>query len=157
MPGIGERGGFNGEQSNLRPAYWKRAWCWGRLKSGGEGDDRGWDGWMASPIQWTWVWASSWRWWRTGKAGVLQSIGSQRVGHNYCDWTTTKQIYVSHMASCTPGEQLSLSLPPASVGNSTLAISDLYPAVWCSSPIAANSDIMSSSRIQLCLNLETDS
>ena len=46
------------------------------------------DGWMASPTQWTWVWASSGRWWRTGKPGVLQSMGSQRVGHN-CDWTTT--------------------------------------------------------------------
>ena len=49
-------------------------WCWERLKAGGEGDNRGWDGWMASPIQWTWVWASSGRWWRTGKPGVLQSM-----------------------------------------------------------------------------------
>ena len=56
--------------------HWKRPWCWGRLKSG-EGDDRGWDGWMASPTRWIWVWASSGRWWRTGKPGVLQSIGSQ--------------------------------------------------------------------------------
>ena len=45
---------------------------WERLKAGGEGDDRGWDGWMASLTQWTWVWASSGRWWRTGKPGVLQ-------------------------------------------------------------------------------------
>ena len=52
----------------------KRPWCWERLKAGGEGDNRGWDGWMASPIQWTWVWASSGRWWRTGKPGVLQSM-----------------------------------------------------------------------------------
>ena len=52
---------------------------------GGEGDDRGWDGWMASPTQWTWVWASSGSWWWTGKPGVLQSMGSQRVGH---DWAT---------------------------------------------------------------------
>ena len=50
--------------------HWKRPWCWERLKAGGEGDDRGWDGWMASPIQWTWVWANSRRWWRTGKPGV---------------------------------------------------------------------------------------
>ena len=63
----------------------KRPWCWERLKAGGEADDRGWDSWMASLIQWTWVWASSWSWWWTGKPGVLQSMGSQRVGH---DWAT---------------------------------------------------------------------
>ena len=50
-----------------------------------EGDDRGWDGWMASPTRWTWVWVSSGRWWRTGKPNVLQSMGSERVGH---DWGT---------------------------------------------------------------------
>jgi len=60
---------------------WKRLWCWERLKAGGEGDDRGWDGWMASPTLWTWVWASSRRWWWTRKPGMLQSMGSQRVGH----------------------------------------------------------------------------
>ena len=52
------------------------------LRSGGEGDDRGWEGWMASPTQWMWVWANSRRWWRTGKPGVLQSMGSQKVGHD---------------------------------------------------------------------------
>ena len=61
------------------PARWKRRWCWERLKTGGEGDDRGWDGGMASPTQWLWVWASSRRWWTTGKSWVLQSMGSQRV------------------------------------------------------------------------------
>ena len=50
---------------------------------GGEGDDRGWDGWMASPTRWTWVWVSSRSWWWTGKPGVLQSMGSQRVRHNW--------------------------------------------------------------------------
>ena len=65
--------------------HWKRSWCWERLKVGGEGDDRGWDGWMASPTQWTWVWVSSGGWWWTGRPGGLQSMGSQRVGH---DWAT---------------------------------------------------------------------
>ena len=65
--------------------HWKRPWCWERLKVGGEGDDRGWDGWMASPTQWTWVWVNSGSWWWTGKPGVLQSLGSQRVRH---DWVT---------------------------------------------------------------------
>ena len=62
---------------------WKRPWCWERLRGGGEGDDRGWDDWMASPTQWTWVGANSGWWWRTGKSGVLQSMGSQRVRHNF--------------------------------------------------------------------------
>ena len=62
---------------------WKRPWCWERLKAGGEGDDRGWNGWMPSPTGWTWVWPSSRRWWWTGKPGMLQSKGSQRLGHNW--------------------------------------------------------------------------
>ena len=62
------------------PTLWKRPWCWERLKAGGEGDDRGWDGWMASLTQWTWVWTNSGRSWKTGKPGVLQSKGSQRSG-----------------------------------------------------------------------------
>ena len=65
-------------------AHWKRPWCWERLRAGGEGDDRGWDGWMASPTQWTWVWVDSVSWWWTGRPGVLQSMG-QRVRH---DWAT---------------------------------------------------------------------
>ena len=67
--------------------HWKRPSCWETLKAG-EGDDRGWDGWMASLTQWTWVWANSRRQWRTGKPGMLQSTGSQRVRHDL-DWTTT--------------------------------------------------------------------
>ena len=71
--------------------HWKRPWCWDRLKAGGEGDNRGWDGWMASPTRWTWVWVSSRSWWWTGKPGVLQSMGLQRVGHDWAaerNWIT---------------------------------------------------------------------
>ena len=72
--------------------HWKRPWCWERLKAGGEGDDRRWDGWMASPTRWTWVWASSGSCWWTGKPGVLQSMGLQRVGQDWAteltDWLT---------------------------------------------------------------------
>ena len=57
--------------------HWKRPWCWERWKAGGEGDDKGWDVWMTSLTQWTWVWVSSKRWWWTGKPGMLQSMGSQ--------------------------------------------------------------------------------
>ena len=64
-----------------KPTHLKRPWCWERLKVGGEGDDRGWDVWMASPMQLTWVWVGSRSWWWTGKLGMLQSMGSQRVGH----------------------------------------------------------------------------
>ena len=64
------------------PTHWKRPWCWERLRAGGEGGGRGWDGWMASPTWWTWFWANSERWWRTGKPGMLYSLGSQRVGRD---------------------------------------------------------------------------
>ena len=60
----------------------KRPWSWERLKAGGEGKDRGWDGWMASPTQWTGVWVNSGSWWWTGRPGVLQSVGLQRVGRD---------------------------------------------------------------------------
>ena len=63
----------------------KRPWCWDRLRARGEVDNRGWDGWMASPTQWTWVWVNSGSWWWTGRPGVLQSMGSQRAEH---DWVT---------------------------------------------------------------------
>ena len=63
----------------------KRPWCWERLKVGGEGDDKGWDGWMASSTWSTWVWVSSGSWWWTRKPGMLQSMGSQRARH---DWAT---------------------------------------------------------------------
>ena len=65
--------------------HWKRPWCWERLKPGREGYDRGWDGWMTSPTQWTWVWVNCGSWWWTGRPGVLQSTGSQRVAH---EWVT---------------------------------------------------------------------
>ena len=69
------------DKESIKLTHWKRPWwSWARLKAGTEGDNRGRDDWMASPIQWTWVWANSWRWWRTGKPGVLQSMGLQRSG-----------------------------------------------------------------------------
>ena len=65
--------------------HWKRLWCWEGLGAGGKRDDRGWDGWMASPTWWTWVWVNSGSWWWTGRPGVLWFMGSQRVRH---DWAT---------------------------------------------------------------------
>ena len=64
--------------------HWKRFWCWEGLGAGGEGDDRGWDGWMASLTRWMWVWVNSGSLWWTGRPGVLRFTGLQRVRH---DWT----------------------------------------------------------------------
>ena len=74
------------------PTHWKRPWCWERLKEGGEGGNRGWDGWMASLTQWTWVWASSRSWWWTGKPVMLKFMGLQRVRH---DWATELNWWIS--------------------------------------------------------------
>ena len=63
----------------------KRSWCCEGLGAGGEGDDGGWDDWMASPTQRTWLWVNSGSWWWTGRPGLLRFMGSQRVGH---DWAT---------------------------------------------------------------------
>ena len=83
-----------------RLTHWKRHWYWTRLTAGRErGWDRGWNDSAASQTQWTWVWASSWSWWWTGKPGVLQSIRSQRAGHDWVtelNWSDTK-----HSISCT--------------------------------------------------------
>ena len=85
--------------------HWKRPWFWERLKAGGEGDNRGWDGWMASPIWWTWVWVSSRSWWWTGKPGMLQSMGLQRVKHN---WVTEPNSKASFQRQVESGSQVVL-------------------------------------------------
>ena len=82
--------------------HWKRLWCWEGLRAGGEGDDRGWDGWMASPTQWAWVWVDSGSWWWTGRPGVLRFMGSQRVGHDWAtelNWTDIYTVRVSVVSS----------------------------------------------------------
>ena len=78
--------------------HWKRPWCWERLSAGGEGDDRGWDGWMASLTQWTWVWVNSGSWWWTGRPGVLQSMKSQRAEHDLA--TEQQQGPGAHVELC---------------------------------------------------------
>ena len=90
-----------------------RPWCWERLRAGGEGDDRGWDGWMASPTWWTWVWVDSGSWWWTGRPGVLQFMRSQRVGHDWAtelNWMYISQCYSLHPPS-PPTESKSLGTP----------------------------------------------
>ena len=87
-----EAGDWGGINSTFTLATWcqelthlKRSWFWERLKAGGEGDNRGWYSWMASPTQWTCVWVNSRSWWWIGRPGLLWFVGSQRVGH---DWAT---------------------------------------------------------------------
>ena len=80
-------------------------WCWGGLGAGGEGDDRGWDGWMASLTQWMWVWVNSGSWWWTGRPGVLQFMGLQRVGHDWApelNWTEVKPLWLPTPFSYSP-------------------------------------------------------
>ena len=94
--------------------HWKRLWCWERLGAGGEGDDRGWDGWMASPTWWTWVWVNSGSLWWTGRPGVLRFMGSQRVRHYWAtelNWTELQSTscemlgWMNHnLESRLPGE-----------------------------------------------------
>ena len=79
---------------------WKRPWCRKKLKAEGEGDDRGWDGWVVSLTRWTWVWVGSRSWWWTGKPGMPQYMGSQRVRH---DWVTELNWIMSdveHLYMC---------------------------------------------------------
>ena len=107
----------------------------GKTEGEGEGDDRGWDGWMASLTQWTWVWANSGRWWRTGKPSVLQSMGSQRIRHKlaaeeqqgFCSAT------LSHFPSALSGGNNNLTLVTVWVITSA-RLPDLNPwAVSCTS------------------------
>ena len=77
------------------PTHWKKPWCWERLRAEGEEGDRGWDGWMASLTQWTWVWENSGSWWWTGKPGILQSTGSQRLR----GWTELNPQHIQGMGA----------------------------------------------------------
>ena len=140
--------------------------CWGKLKAGEEGDNRIWDNWMASPTQWTWVWASSGSWWWTGRPGVLQFMGSERVGQ---DWATEQQhtcnyfhfsiiessflfIYlplklaqthvhwVSHLILCRPLLLLPSVLPSIRVFSKESALRMRRPKYWSFSFIISPSN-----------------
>ena len=124
-------------------------WCWERLQTEGEGGDRGWDGWKASLTQWTRLWASSRRWWRTGKPGTLQSMGSQRAGHN----RATKQQWYIWCVSCPLCPALHWDWPPSAVCTSSkdnICVKTprryqggmaplLFPVLYMSGPIALSS------------------
>ena len=103
--------------------HWKRPWRWEGLGAGGEGDDRGWDGWMASLTPWTWVWVNSRSWWWTGRPGVLRFMGLQRVGHDWAselNWTELNVCFRATLLICSPSSTVSTSL--FSVCNSVAAL-----------------------------------
>ena len=81
---------------DMSTTHLKRFWCWEGLRAEGEGDHRGWDGWMASPTRWTWVWVDSGSWWWTGRPGVLRFMGSKRVGHY---WATELNYHFSALTA----------------------------------------------------------
>ena len=87
------------------PTHWKSPWCWERLRAGEE-DARGWDGWMASPMQWTWTRSNLRKWWRTGRPGVLQSMRSQRVRYDLVTEHTHKHTHTSLSGSYNRTEHL---------------------------------------------------
>ena len=108
--------------------HWERPWCWERLKAGGEGDDRGWDSWIASPTRWTWVWASSGSWWWTGKPGVLQLDTTEQL-----NWLEVKKEPRSSVGIWEVCLYLPANLPPPppSPENPSASCSVPHPA-FCS-------------------------
>ena len=117
-------------------------WCWEGLGAGGEGDNRGWDGWMASLTRWTWVWVNSGSWWWTGRPGVLRFMGSQRVGHDWAtelNWTElrgSQEVEWSRSVGghlCWSHEDTGRTRCPA------MCLSPTVPDFWYSALEAANS------------------
>ena len=157
----------------------KRPWCWERLKVGREGDDRGWDGCMASPTQWRWVWVDSGSWWWTERPGVLWSMGSQRVRHDWAtelywtEWYTCEHInlgkYMFFKARCLVFQKVSCIVfwyckSPA--GSSSLFHTNLlhsYPTITCEYnfsqhiplPTVSYKISLSSYHITFCLQIGT--
>ena len=91
--------------------HWKRPWCWERLRAGGEGDNRGWNGWMASSTRWTWIWVHSGSWWWTGRPGMLWFMGSQRVRQdwaielNWTEWSVCKNWWINNFTQWLSGKE----------------------------------------------------
>ena len=111
----------------------EKTWCWERLRAGGEGDDRGRDGWMASPTQWTWVWVDSRSWCWTGRPGVLLSMGSQRVRYDWAtelNWTELRPYSISlklQRASESFGELVKTQIWASPLGSLTEQIYEEPP------------------------------
>ena len=130
--------------------YLKRPWCWERVKAGEKGDDRGWDGWMASPTRWTWVWVNPRSWWGTGRPGVLQSMGSQRVRHDWAELRTNSRKLLSaysclfYVKKIHSHKQLSFSFLPCVV-----VVQSVVVIPWTAACQASLSFIISLSLLKL--------
>ena len=115
-------GGTDVEAETLNLSTWceelihlKRPSCWERLKAGKKEADRGWDGWMTSPTQWTWICVDSVSWWWIGRRGVLRFMGSQRVGH---DWAAE----LNWTGKCTPFSYYFLHIESVKLGDSECSL-----------------------------------
>ena len=103
----------------------------GKTEGRRRGDDRGWDGWMASPTQWTWVWVSSRSWWWRGKPGVLQSMGSQRVGHNWATELDLTEPKRRNTAVTRPVNRVGTGLPSLGVRTEAdIELKSQFPWKW---------------------------
>ena len=114
----------------------KRSWCWERLRAG-EGDDRGWDGWMASLTEWTWVWVDSRSWWWTGRPGVLGFMGLQRVRHNWVtelNWTELNVYLILCLSVSKSCPTLCDPMDCSSPGSSVHAILQARILEWIAIP-----------------------
>ena len=116
-----------------------RPWCWERLRAGGEGDDRGWDGWMASLTEWTWVGVDSGSCWWAWKPGMLQSMGSQRVGHDWVtklNWTEPQCIVYEPFFPSLVGFHESWDCGHSCIPHLLFSFQTvmLFLQVWCSLP-----------------------
>ena len=112
--------------------HWKRLWCWKGLGAGGEGDNRRWDGWMASLTRWTWVSVNSGSWWWTGRPGVLRFMGLQRVGH---DWVT--DLIWSEYVHVNPKLLIYPSLSPLATRNLFSMSVSLFLFLYISSYVSS--------------------
>ena len=106
-------------------------WCWERLKAGGEGDDRGWDDWIASLTQRTRVWVNSGSWWWTGRPGMLQSMGLQRVGYNSATELVNKTAF--RILVCWAGTEMRVCFRILDDGLLSCMISVISNVEWCDS------------------------
>ena len=108
--------------------------CWERLKVGREGDDRGWDGWMASLTWWTWVWVNSGSWWWTRRPGVLPSVELQRVRHN---WATELNWWMKKFAGDSCVQSL-VSVDTLSHNSFFLGVGWIPRDAFWSAPMGSN-------------------